>query len=41
MKEDNEKMKEHLDFIVKGGDPKKLEQRMIDGLFDQAEPSQF
>ena len=37
LKEENEKMKDHLDFVVKGGDPKKLEQKMVDGLFSEAD----
>jgi len=36
MKEDNDKMRDHLDFVVKGGDAKQLERRMVDGLFDTA-----
>ena len=38
---ENEQMKDHLDYVVKGGDPKKLERRMVDGLFNEADDSQL
>lgn len=37
--DENERMKDNLDYIVKGGDPKKLEQKMVDGLFHEADNS--
>lgn len=33
MKQDNDKMKEHLDFVLKGGNAKELEQKMVSGMF--------
>ena len=38
---ENEQMKDHLDYVIKGGDPKKLERRMVDGLFNEADESQL
>ena len=39
MKKDNDLMKDQIDFVVKGGDPKKVEKNMVDGMFaDTASP---
>ena len=37
VQEDNERLKEHLDFILKGGNPQDLEKKMVDGLFGSAD----
>jgi len=39
MKKDNDQMKEQIDFVIKGGDPKKVEKNLVDGMFaDAASP---
>ena len=36
LKQDNDQMRDHLEFVLRGGDPKEIEKKLVDGLFDSA-----
>jgi len=36
LKQDNDEMRDHLQYILQGGDPKELEKKLVDRLFDSA-----
>lgn len=38
LKKDNDKMRESIDFVIKGGDPKEMEKNLVDGLFSDGTP---